>query len=453
MNPVTTPSSKKSSAWPTAEIEKIRLFEHAQATAKRTQAYGVSSPSIHSRSSSEANSPGPRDKSFSSSVVPGPAIPAGVVLYQQAVSSISSNANNGSSMPNSRVAPPSPPSSISRIPHYPSAEEEKAALKRYHEAKLAVDRNQNTQFGSRDGIITGSSAGATAPVDYDSLYPQPDGQGHAGGSDMPPPFDLSGSSSQPHYLNEKERLRRHHEAQDAAAHAAQAQAQEQEPPSPPSQVLEAPSYAGPPPEESRLSEKEILRRRLEEQDRVALLLQQQQQQQEQERSMVSRTPSRVNGTRAPPVPPTVNGFKPLTAAEEKAQLRAKYEAEEQASANGHAVDATPSRHPYAAATPTSSAPPPPLMPRPPTEYIQETQEADLRGRYYDSLGVGLASALDVLTPVPARIAPPVSNPHLNIRPFSPFDAGLGYDTRAVTSPAPVHGHVRPPPPPPPAAQY
>lgn len=443
----TTSSSKKSPSWPTAEWEKVRLYEHAQAIAKRTQAYGVSSPSIHSRSSSEANSPGPREKSFSSSVVSGPAIPAGVALYQQAVSSITTNTNNGFGVPNSQVTPPSPPSSISRVPHYPSAEEEKAALKRYHEAKLAVDRNQNTQFASREGIGAGSSAGAAAPVAYDSLYPEPNGEGHAGGSDMPPPFESSGSSSKPHYLNEKERLRRQYEAQDAAALAAQERAQAQEPPPPPPHVATVPSYAGPPLEESGLSEKEILRRRLEEQDRVALLLQQQQQQQEREQPISPQTFSHINTSRAPPVPPTLNGFHPLTAAEEKAQLRAKYEAEEQASVNGHA----PPRHPYATATPTSESPPP-LMPRPPAEYIQETQEADLRGRYYDSLGVGLASALDTLTPTTARIASPVSNPRLDIRPFSPFDAELGYNTRsAVVSPTPVHGG--PPPPPPPAAQY
>ncbi|KAH0826905.1 hypothetical protein J3R83DRAFT_4497 [Lanmaoa asiatica] len=424
--------SKKSSPWPTAEIEKVRLYEHAQATAKRTQAYGVSSPSIHSRSSSEANSPGAREKSFSSGVMPGPAISAGVALYQQAVSSISPNVNTSSGTANSRVTPPSPPSSVTRVPHYPSAEEEKAALKRYHEAKLAVDRNQNTQFASKEGIGASSSAGVAAPVSYESLYPEPDGQGHAGGSDMPPPFDSSGSSSQPHYLNEKES---HHHL---------------------SHTAKAPSYAGPPPEESGLSEKEILRRRLEEQDRVALLLQQQQQQQQQEQPIAPQTPPRSNSTRAPPVPPTMNGFKPLTAAEEKAQLRAKYEAEQQGVANGHASDAPLYRHPYASATPTSEAPPPPppLLPRPPVEYIQETQEADLRGQYYDSLGVGFANALDSLTPIPARIASPMSNPRLNIRPFSPFDAGLGYDTRPlVASPTPVHGHVRPPPPPPPAAQY
>ena len=450
MTSTPTATSKKNSAWPSSEIEKVRLYEHAQATAKRTQAYGVSSPSIHSRSSSEANPPG-REKALSSSVVPGPAISAGVALYQQAVSSISTSANNRPSTPNSRVSPPSPPLSVSRVPHYPSAEEEKAALKRYHVAKLAVDRNQNTQFASKEG---GSSAGVAAPVSYDSLYPESEG---------PPPFESSGSSGRPHYLDEKERLRRQYEAQDAAVLAAQAQVQVQgrEPPSRnPSHTARAPSYGGPPPEESGLSEKEILRRRLEEQDRVAQLLQQQQQQQEQEQQglpIPPQTPPRVNGSRAPPVPPTLNGLKPLTAAQEKAQLRAKYEAEQQTMVNGHVPDTPPPRHPYATATPTSGAlppPPPPLLPRPPADYIQETQEADLRGRYFDSLGVGLASALDTLTPAPAQILSSPTDPRLDIRPFSPFDAGLGYDPRlAMTSPAPVHGYTQAPPPPPPGAQY
>ncbi|KAF8552577.1 hypothetical protein OG21DRAFT_1486082 [Imleria badia] len=443
-------TSKKSSAWPSAETEKVRLYEHAQATAKRTQAFGVSSPSIHSRSSSEANSPGPRENQFAQSVVPGPAISAGVALYQQAVSLISSDANNGPNTSNNPATPPSPPSSVSRVPHYASAAQEKAALKRYHEAKQAVDRNQNVQFAS---MGAGSSAGVAAPVSYDSLYPEPDEPGYAGGSDMPPPFDASGSSSRPQYLNEKERLRRQYEAQDAAALAAQAQVQGREQPSPPSHTAKAPSYAGPPPEESGLSEKEILRRRLDEQDRVAQLLQQQQQQQqqyeEQELSIPPQTPPRVNGTRAPPVPPTMNGFKPLTAAEEKAQLRAKYEAEQQAMVNGHAADELPSRHPYATATTNDAPPPPPpLRPRPPVEYIQETQEADLRGRYYDTLGVGLASALETPTPAPARIASPVTNPHLDMRPFSPFDTGFGYDVRSA-----VAGHPHSQPPRPPTAQY
>lgn len=420
------------------------MYEHAQATAKRTQAYGVSSPSLHSHSSSEAHSPVPREKP-SPTVTPGPAISAGVVLYQQAVSSISNgNYNPGA---NSPTSPPSPPSSLTRVPHYPSAEEEKAALRRYHEAKRAVDRNQ-TQFASRDGLSIDSDRYAE-PVSYESLYPERDGPSRAGGSDMPPPFESSGSS-QPQYLHEKERLRRQYEVQD---NAALAQAQE-----PPPLAIDVPSYAGPPPEDSGLSEKEILRRRLDEQERMALLHQQQQQLQEQRQHQLyqdqelpeaSQTPSRTNPSRAPPVPPAVNGFKPLTAAEEKALLRAKYAAEDQSAANGHASDVPPSLHPYASATPVMDPTPPPLMPRPPADYIQETQEVDLRGRFYDNFGVGLANALDPFAPVLPQVASPVSRPRLDMPPFSPF----GYDARlAIESPVPVRGHIRSPPQPP-AAQY
>lgn len=448
----TTP--KKSSPWPTAEAEKVRLYEQAQATAKRTQAHGVSSPSIDSRSSSEANSPSPRDKPFPSNAVAGPAVSPGAAMYQKALSSITPNAN-GRDSPSSQATPPSPPSSTNtRMPHYPSAEEEKAALRRYHKAKLAVDRSQNTQFTSREGLVTGSSDQHTAPVSYDTLYPEPNDANHTAGSDLPPPFEASGSGSQSQFLDEKERLRGQYEAQDAAALAGQAQVQD-----PFSYTEEVPSYTGPPPEENGgMSEKEILKARLDEQERVALLHQQRQRQQQQQqleqeprRPAPKQTPPRVNGSRAPPVPPTVNGIKPLTAAEEKAQLRAKYAAEGQGSVDGHAPEA-PSRHPYATATPKSETPPPPpLMPRPPVEYIQETREADLRGRYYDTLGVGSSSALDSFAPVHPRILSPVSNPRLEMRPFSPFDPGLGYDTRFAIEP--VHGQVRLPPPPHPAAQY
>ncbi|KAF8838756.1 hypothetical protein BDN67DRAFT_971075 [Paxillus ammoniavirescens] len=434
-----TPSKhKKSTPWPTAEEEKVRLYDNAQAIAKRTQAFGAS-PSIHSRSSSEANSPGVRDKpSSSSSAAPGPAISAGAALYQHAVSSMSksSNPNNSTNAGNSsRVTAPSPPpsgstsaSSPRNVPHYPSVEEEKAALSRYYQAKLAVDRSQNTQYASKEGIV-GSSSASPGPAPADS-YPQPGGSGHGGSSDVPPPFESSGSS-QPQYLNEKERLRRQYEAQDAAALAAQAQTQLH---SSPSYTAQTPPYAGPPSVDSGLSEKELLRRRFEEQDAAALA---------QQGQPPQPPPPRTNGARAPPVPPpATNGFKPLTAAEEKAQLRAKYEAEERGTTNGmtngHSDAFSPQsyHHPYAAATSSSDPtppPPPPLLPRPPVEYIQETQEEDMRRRYYGDVGAGIGLE------APSAF----SNPRLDMRPFTPFDAGFGYEGRnSATSPA----RPRPPPP-------
>ncbi|KAG0707826.1 hypothetical protein DFH29DRAFT_599883 [Suillus ampliporus] len=426
--PSGSPSSR--AAWPTAEEEKVRLFDKAQATAKRTQALGASS---HSRESSETNgSPGLSKPSRSIS-----AMSAGAALYQHAISSMNknpmSNTSPNASMnvsPSCSPHPPSPPPSSSSkiVPHYPSAEEEKAALKRYHEAKLAVDRSQNTQYASRE-VISSSSA----PVAYDTLFPSNSISrsvsygAQPGGSDMPPPFD--GPSGQPQYMNEKERLRRRHEAQDAAAMAAQG-----------SSALSdmSPSYTAsplysPPAQSSAtsgLSEKEILRRRYEEQDAAALAQQQQSH---------LPAPRAINGSRlpAPPVPPSGGGFRPLTAAEEKAQLRAKYAAEDQqANGNGSAsASGSISHH----ALPSSAAPPPPppLMPRPPAEYIQETQEEDARVRYYDNISMGIDS-------LPMRVGSPLVKQgiQLDIRPFTPFS--VGYDPG---SPAAQRAHPPPPLPP------
>ncbi|KAG1865224.1 hypothetical protein C8R48DRAFT_772922 [Suillus tomentosus] len=408
-------------AWPTAEEEKIRLFDKAQATAKRTQALGASS---HSRDSSEANgSPGLSRPSGSFS-----ALSPGAALYQHAVSSMNKNPNTSPNT-SANVSPsPSPPPSTSPkiVPHYPSAEEEKAALKRYQEAKLAVDRSQNTQYATREGI----SSSSAAPVAYDTLYPSSNISrsmsygAQPSGSDMPPPFD--GPNGQPQYLNEKEKLRRHHEAQDAAAIATQSFA-DMSPSYTASPLYSPPAQSS---ATSALSEKELLRRKFEEQDAVALAQQQPQPQ--------PPPPRVVNGSSLPPPPvaPGVSGYRPLTAAEEKAQLRAKYAAEEQ-QANGN-VSASASgfipHHRSPSRTALSPPPPPPLMPRPPAEYIQETQEEDARVRYYDNISMGTDN-------LPMRVGSPSAKPgiQLDIRPFTPFSVGL-YDP---SSPA----AQRPPPPP------
>ncbi|KAG2037174.1 hypothetical protein BDR03DRAFT_1010875 [Suillus americanus] len=367
----TSPQPKGSpsfrAAWPTAEEEKVRLFDKAQATAKRTQALGASS---HSREGSEANgSPGFSKPSRSIS-----ALSAGAALYQHAVSSMNKNSTDYTSpnasanvSPSRSPNPPSPPLSTSSkiVPHYPSAEEEKAALKRYHEAKLAVDRSQNTQYATREGI----SSSSAAPVAYDTLYPSSSISRSASygaqpsGSDMPPPFD--GPNGQPQYLNEKERLRRHHEAQDAAAMTAQSSAAADISPS----YIASPLYSPPAQSSatSALSEKELLRRRFEEQDSAALAQQQPQ----------PPPPRAVNGSRLPPPPVTpVSGLRPLTAAEEKAQLRAKYAAEEQ-QVNGNVSTSASgfiSHHRLPSVAFPSSAPPLlPLLPGASVEYIQEAE--------------------------------------------------------------------------------
>ncbi|KAH7909217.1 hypothetical protein BJ138DRAFT_1115170 [Hygrophoropsis aurantiaca] len=405
-----TPSPKpvnKGPGWLSAEQEKIRLYENAQSTAKRTQAFGGSPPPSHSRNSSDANGSITQSRPSPS----GPSIPtvsAGAALYQHAVSSMSKNATGS--------RPYTPPSSRSG-PHYPSAEEEKAALRRYEEAKRAVDRSQNTQYASSEGISS------SAPISYDTLYPQSNGSpsnsggGHSSGGEMPPPFQNSGTQ-QPSYITEKEKLRRAYEAQDAAA--------EQNPPNQ-TPLYSSPSYTAPPQPQnalSALSEKELLRRKYEEQDAAAAAPVVQS---SPPQPPPPRATSGSRSGRTPPAPPGGEGFKPLTAAEEKAQLRAKYEAEDQRP-NGYA-SASYQQPMYNGSAPNPSPPPPPpLLPRPPAEYIQETQMEDARARYYEN-------GMSVYDPTP-QLSPPADlggGIQLDIRPFTPFAVGLGgYDANGAT---------------------
>ncbi|KAL4081284.1 hypothetical protein V8B97DRAFT_2020138 [Scleroderma yunnanense] len=445
-----TPKKSTTPIWPTAEEEKVRLYDQAQAIAKKTQAYGAYSPSLHSRASSEANAPprvvtpprtgggGGGGVGHVGMVSPSVPISAGAALYQSAVSSMnvrpgssgmhaSSSSGAQASQSSSGVSPSQSQSSPSRnVPHYPSAADEKAALKLYSEAKRAVDRNQTMQM---------------PPIAYEALYPSPGGgssgaAGNAGGEtrgaqenvdpdkDLPPPFEASGSErplqDDNAHLNEKERLRRQYEAQDAAANAALEQGSSAQVSSPAyTSGGGLPSYAGPP-AESGLSEKEILRRHFEGQDAAASAVLARQQSpppfvphvQTYQNQSPSPPPMRINGTRTQPVPPTIN--------EEKAQLKAKYEAEERAakgtrdmasgSTNGFSSTyddlyaSPPSRHPYANGGVLPSSPPP-LMP--------QTREEDIRARHYY---VGVEEALHGL---PAMRAATARNPHLETRPFSP----------------------------------
>ncbi|KAG1761582.1 hypothetical protein EDD22DRAFT_1032097 [Suillus occidentalis] len=375
-------------AWPTAEEEKVRLFDKAQAT----QPPGASS---HSRESSEANgSPGLSQHCRSMS-----ALSAGAALYQHAVSSMNKNTTSNTSPNASANLTPRV------VPHYQSAEEEKAALNRYHEvyheAKLAVDRNQNTQYATREGI----SSSSAASVAYDTLYPSESSSiSRSIGSDMPPPFD--GPNGQP-------QLRRHHEAQDAAAMAAQSSAAADMSPSYTASPLYSPSAPHP---TSTL---------FEEQDAAALAQQQPQ----------PPPPRAVNDSRLPPPPVT-----PAAASGEKAQLRVKYAAKEQ-QANGNTSASASnftSHHPSQSSTVHSPPPPPPLMPRPPAKYIQETQEEDAHMRYYDSISMGIDNS-------PMRVGFTSATPgmQLDIRPLTPFSIGL-YDPGS-----PAAQRLPPPPPLPP----
>lgn len=309
-----------------------------------------------------------------------PTVSAGAALYQHAISSMHRN-------PPEQTLPSPPPSHdrvsppMKSIPAYPSAEEEKAALKRYHEAKSAVERTQGIQ---------------NPPVAYDSLYPN--------NLTRSASYSVSPSSSMPgNALSEKERQRRAYEVQDAAASSQQTPAYSSPPVaySPPAFTSSGSGNA--------LSEKEILRRRYEAQDAAALGSSSGPPPQPP-----PRRPSLSHDVRHPPAGVIAGSSRILSAVEEKAQLRARYEAEEQnARLNGTPSPPLPPSFGYqptgqgpTAETQTSPPPPPPLMPRPPAVYIQETQAEDARIRSSDD---------DLLAQ---------SNGNgLDLRSYSPFNGG------------------------------
>ncbi|KAI0636594.1 hypothetical protein C8Q77DRAFT_512611 [Trametes polyzona] len=470
--PASTPTPAKSGTrWPTAEEEKARLYEQAQAAVART----------HSVDSSVATG----RVMGSSTLAPAQSssMSAGAVLFSEAMPAInrpvmpaSSSGSSGTPPPPSVASPVRSPSYTTPIaspvparqsatPSVLSAADEKAMLHRYFEAKNAVLQTQTAHYGRVPGNAE--------PVPYDALYPaspqhvappvtsqsQPLSPpiSHTSPAGMPPPFQAAaGSSSQHPILSEKQRLRRHFEAQDAAAAAMQQQQQQQQQPRPP-QTPPQPQWQPPPPQEpypaspnlhaypyspppmgalspgvtrassygappvpggpppfsapssqplSAYEEKEMLRRRYEAQDAAAPM----------SPAPPAPPPARasqvVNGTRSrpPPTPPTSphaqGSGRPLTAAEEKARLKAMYEAEDRSTqrpppplqvfqtaatavpypspppSNGyHTRDnttRTPPPAPAPATVPNTPPPPPPLAPKPPREYIEETRAEDLR---------------------------------------------------------------------------
>jgi hypothetical protein len=234
---------------------------------------------------------------------------------------------------------------------------------------------------------------------------------------MPPSFGSSNSYPS-NALAEKEKLRRAFEAQDAAALSQQTPAYDS-PPEP----YSSPDYTAPPPAAGRsspLTEKELLRRRYEAQDAAALA----------NAYSPPQPPPRRPSVQYAATAPIAGSSSILSAVEEKARLKAQYEAQDR---RGLAPNGSSSPPPSFgglhirqsdATTPPPPPPPPPLMPRPPAEYIQETQEVDARVR--DSV------AGQDLTLLPHENG----IQELDLSPFTPFTAGIG-------------GILEPPGPPPP----
>ncbi|KAF9532758.1 hypothetical protein CPB83DRAFT_580351 [Crepidotus variabilis] len=404
--------------WISAQEEK-RLFEQARAAVEKTHGIvPVSPPAAAVAAPSSSHT-----KQFSSEA-PSASKPSGAALYAEAINARSRNPTatpvpapvSGSSVAGgSRTTNLSPLKPNAAIP-YLTADQEKAALRRYEEAKLAVDRTQRDP--SSPPIAGGSSN--SAPIAYESLFPAVAAPAPAPSS-QPPPIDASpppfesatGPNNIMAQLSEKERMRRQYELQDAAAMARQKQAS---PPPPVAYTSPPPPAAGPPtPAQyaNALEEKEAMRRKFELRDAQMAARQNPAPPSFQ---VASPTPqplaTRTNGTtdsygatgspsrtpnpssppafRPTPQPPTSpaagGSSRILTAAEEKALLKAKYEMRD---APPKKEPQSPQRYPTNGASPSyapapyspsgmNGAPPPPLMPRPPASYIQETQEEDAR---------------------------------------------------------------------------
>ena len=354
---VAAPAGNKT-AWMSAEEEKLRLFQQAQAAAQKTQGIPYTAPApTHARNDSDSSNRGQPSGSSKPT--------AAAALYAQAISA------QGRSAVGPGPSASTPSRTKPAVPQYLTADQEKAALRRYEEAKRAVDRTQNSEYVEFSSDPTPASS---APIAYESLFPVAASSSRpSAAADQPPPFNSSVIPQS--HLSEKERLRRAYEANDAAARARQ----NASPPPP----LSPPSHGQ---YTSALEEKEALRKKFEERDnaqaRGALVPQTTPTRDGSFRSGTTnsaaaertvRSPTSATGSRPTPLPPTAGTSRVLTAAEEKALLRAKLEAR----------DAQTSRKPVINGNNKSSAPlapttPPPLMPRPPVEYIKETQEEDAR---------------------------------------------------------------------------
>jgi hypothetical protein len=343
----------------------------------------------HGRSNSDANRSG--SGSTSKPVSRGATIPEASSPPAQYTSPSSSKDAGSSShvRTQSAKAPPQqsqqPARANAPVPQYPTAEEEKAALRRYQEAKDAVVRTQGFLSSSSDGGQSSQN-----PISYDSLYPASSSGSMSKsppptGNDLPPPF--AGNLEKPSPYTEKERLRRAFEAQDSAAMARQTSL---------SRNNGAPAYdyksVSPPPFVNGGSSSSGA-------------------------SEISRRNGSYQAARPSPGAPQVpTGAKILSALEEKALLKAKYDAEERAARPNGTPAQTPAQSAgsissFGAPTPPT---PPPLAPRPPAEYIQETQEEDARVSRYVQQGI-----------TPPLDMPPTNGVYKSFTPMSArFESGV-----------------------------
>lgn len=417
--------------WPTAEEEKLQLFNQARSTALKTQALAgagsstsnpLTAPYAERSANSFASGSGfngieaniPRQATGAS---------AGAALYSHAISSMSRSDSVQPNYAQNNISPPAVyPSQSTSKPNdsppprnrYPTAEEEKAAL-RYYQAKQAVDRHQ--MGGYRQNST--SSLPADEPIAYDALYP---GQSS---SSQPQPNGTSGvPGGMPSYNSSTAGNVSHQRSQSIGNSSLDHSPN----------VPSSPSRAGPGPTsssmfDSAMMEKERLRRRFEAEDAAATAGPP-----PPSPPSYGNPPSVGRSQPLPPVDPSTSRH--LTAAEEKAKLKAQFENEDNGLAgpsassspppsSGYSYDSGLSRsNSYGQSSSSSSftapPPPPPLASRPPMEYIQEDQQEDAYGGMEDGY------TADIMQPGSRQN--PQMDFGLSVRPFSPLDFGVGLDS-------------------------
>lgn len=398
----------------------------------------------------------------------------------------------------------------------PTAEEEKDMLRRYHDAKYAVTQHHETHFGYTDGVISSSSGQGPAE---ESMAANGSANANGSGDDLPPPWVPSTAFPAPDEMSEKERYRQAFEARDRVAANPNAMIYgggSGGTPPPPVDAGLPPAFTTAGGEHmSALDEKERLRLQYAAQDAMAAAnnnpppppaatpppfsspL--------SSPALPSELPAHLRGRSQPALPVPQGTNRPMTAAEEKAMLRAKFDAEERGiampvpqHANGVVAEGGSSMRPgsepssgtqspssdlnvpltppsfvYAhsapapaiAVTSPSVPAPPPLAPRPPAEYIEETKAEDAKLKRalsahnlnqdsgVGTFGMGNGSGMGMMMNG-ARPADEDDTFGLKIRPTSPFALGMddfmGGMSRKSSYGGPGHmnGVASPPPLPP-----
>lgn len=340
-------------------------------------------------------------------------------------------ASGSSSMPKAVTKPASPPAQATSSRPFASAQKEKETMRLYQEATDRVNQTVNGEVPIDAGAVV---SGLGGPVAYEQLYPSavksasppPAAHAYQAPSDLPPPFEAGAPKNAKEQLDEKERMRQNYERRDAEELTKRQQVNAGS--SSGSHSYDPPPFpSGPSPSDvgEAISEKEILRRRFAQQDREAMGVPSYTPVSPSRHVSVSAVPSyspsppprrqvstsgslmphNVRASRPTPLPPVgPGGFKPLTAAEEKATLKARYDAENNAAGSTYYQASPPATPPYmngrgsahtpplhrdssstGASVPTPKTPPP-LAPRPPPSYIAETQAEDARVSAYALTG-------------------------------------------------------------------